>query len=307
MLLKLASDLLDAYYRQPREMLLRGKHEAALARIERIGSVLDQDDVAVPIGDAQFQRDIAKWRDELDDAYAAENEKRVMQLWAADQYMVALLEVEGERPQKHPRRTLTLILLRACREPLGEVVEYVRASTWEEKAEKLAAQVRHAQAAGKPARSTEESAQRAWKNAQSAWQRYCDRAALGGGQVRLRLDWVKQQRQEGKFEPALAALELLHRDLHHFHDARIQRAEALAQAGNPQAARSVLETLHGQLVALEKDKALAEEVELWRRDTGSGHPLAKRLELLARDWTPDGNRYWVRMRVERLLARLKQM
>jgi hypothetical protein len=310
-LLTIIGDLFTKYYQQPHDMLLRGQYDPAQARIDRIGDVLEQDKFAQQIEETQFQQEVAKWRQQMKDAYlaAARQEpgadRRLKHLWAEDQYLMTLMDVEGSvAPQKFPRKMLTHIILRAVRERLGNMVDYLKAASWEEKAEKLEAQRRHFQAEGKRHGPVESAAHNAWKNTSGAWDMYIDRAALSPTQMGLRLQRLRGQRGD---EPgaALGALEQLHLELHSILDARLQRAEALARLGQTKATLGLLEQIHADLLAQEKEGALSKEVEHWRAQAAGQTPLVNRLDLLSRDWTPQGHFYLMRLRVERMMQAWK--
>ena len=67
-LTKIAEGLFDKYYLQPRTALLRGRHEEALKQTDRISSVVEHADSALQIEETQFQRQIAQWRERVNDA-----------------------------------------------------------------------------------------------------------------------------------------------------------------------------------------------------------------------------------------------
>jgi hypothetical protein len=300
------ADLYTKYYQQPREMLLRGQYDATLARLDRIGDVIDQDRFAQQLDEAQFQQGVAAWRQKMKDAYLAVArqepgaDKRVMQLWAEDQYLLALRDPGGESaPQKFPRKILTHIVLRAAGESLGSMVDYLKAAVWQEKAEKLEAQRRHLEQEGKQRPQVESAAHNAWKNTAGAWDKYLGGTGLGPTQLRQRLSRIAEQRAA---EPPLAllALEQLHLDLHQVFEARLERAEALARIAQTKASASLLEQIQADLLALDKE-GLGKEVEQLRSVFSAQPPVAKRLELLSRDWTPQGHMHLLRLRVTRMM------
>jgi hypothetical protein len=301
-------DLFEKYYLQPRAALLRGQHEAVLKRIDRIGSVIEQADAAAPIAESQFQQAIAQWRERLNEAYLSQDEGRVKQFWSEDQHVLALLQVDDPvPPQKYQRKMLTYILLRACRATLGNHVEALKAACWEDKAAKLQVQWDERRQAGKELRGIKDDAQSAWRNTRSAWANFLDRADVNPSQVRSRLEPIAFLWNQGQKELALGLWDQLHLDVHRALEARVRLAEANHRLGQTPLAKAALAKLRDDVAALtqqEQPRKLLQECLDQVRDQPTG-THAKRLELLARDWTPDGTLASFHDRVARLLAAWK--
>lgn len=325
MLAKLTAGVFEKYWLQPRTALLRGRHEAALKRADRINSAVEQPDVATVISEADFQREIAKWRDRVREAYAmrgqaqrdkdeaalARAENQLKQIWFEDQYLVALLQDDDAvAPQKFERKMLSHLLMRAARETLGSQSEAVKASCWHDKAARLQAQADHRQQTGNLSRGLKDDAHSAWKNARSAWAKYVDRADMSATQFRLRIEAVAALWRQGARdrEFALGFADKIHLDLHQAVEAHIALAETNQRLANTQRARAELAKVHEDLLALSQ-LAVPRKLLQEMLDQARGQPAlafqAKRIELLLHDWTPDGHLTSLRQRVEQLQQAVK--
>jgi hypothetical protein len=261
-------DLLGKYYQEPREMLLRGEHDAALKRLDRVHEVLAQDRDAQQLDETTFQQNIAKWRERLIRLHADRDVPSLERLWLEDQYLLAVRDVNGEKaPQEFERKLLTHIILRTCREQLTGAVDSIKAAIWEEKAARLEAH----RGDGKNPGLNDRIAN-AWRNTAVAWSNFLDRADIGPTQQRQRLAQLSRQFQANQVDFALSGLEQLHFDLSRLWDARLRQAHA-------------------------QERNLAAEKQL-------APPLARRVNLLYRDWTPRGNFHWVGQRAETMLKSL---
>jgi hypothetical protein len=304
MLTKLTGNLFEKYYIQPRLALLRGDSEFLLKRLGRIGDVIEHADYAQPIVEAEFQKQIAQWRDRLNSAYESRDEARVKQLWAEDFYILSLLQADDAAlPQKYERKMLTHILLRACREPLGNQVDALRAAVWEDRAARQEAQAAARRGAGKDDRTARDESAGAWKNVRTAWANFLNRADLRPAQAPARLAPVVALWVQGSREFAVGLAEQFHLDLHAAFEARIHQAEANRRLGQKQLANDALAKVREDLAALDKlpepRKLLQDMLEQARSQPG---PYAPRLELLQRDWTSGGGHLAaLRERVDRLL------
>ncbi len=305
----LGEKIFDIYYLQPRNDRLRGRQEAALTRVDRIGTVLEQAASAVPIAEETFQKQIADWRERVRETYLSGDTQKKQAIWQEDPYVVALLQPESPLlPQPRDRKTLAHILLRACREPLANQVEALRAQVWEDRAARLQAQADQRQREGRaPGKSDVASA---WKNARSAWTSFVDRADVPPAQVSSRLAPAAALWGQGQVERqfALGIAEQVHLDLHRALEARLALAFANRRLGQNAQAQSGLTKLHGDLAALgklEPPRKLLEACLQQARAEGSASAEAERLEMLLRDWTPDGHLAAVRQRVEFLLQAWK--
>jgi hypothetical protein len=296
-LLVIVFDLLTKYYQEPREMLLRGQHDAALKRLDRINEVIAQDREARQLDEAQFQRDIAQWREKLIQFDAEQNLPAFERMWHEDLYLVAVRSVEAEKsPQEFERKLLTHIVLRACREQLAGAVDSIKAAIWEDKAARF--EVHRGE--GKASPGLEEKVANAWRNTAGALGIYLDRHDLGPAQQRQRLADIARQFQAGQLDFALAGLEQLHLDLSRLWDARLRQAHAQQRLGQSQAAAATLKQVQSSLQPLTKDSDLKKLMDDLAAEPQLAPPLARRVALLHRDWTLRGNFYWVGRRAETL-------
>jgi len=297
------ANLFQRYLVEPRLALLRGRHEDAIKRVDRIGNVIEDAAFAAPIHDTAFNQQIAQWRDRVKDAYLA-GEQKAKQIWTEDQYLLALLQPDDSiHPQKLERKMLSQIVLRACREPLGNQADGIKAACWEDRAAKLEAQSEARRQTGKQGGSQE--AISAWKNARSAWAKFHDRAALTPAQLRVRIESINAVALQGQRDVALSLCDQLHLDLHHALHARQRLAEANRRLNQPKLAVQWFTELRDDLTALEKYEQPRKFLQDFREQVrGQTHQL-RRVDLLLRDWTPDGHLAALRQSVERRLESLK--
>ena len=305
----ITAPLFHRYHIEPRLALLRGRHEDALKRADRIGTILDQTDLALQVPEDQFQQQIAKWRGRVIEAYQT-GEDRVKQIWGEDQFILALMQVDDAvSPQRHERKMLSQIVLRACREALGNHAEWIKAACWEERAAKLDVQARERQRAGKDSQRLRGDVQSAWKNAQSGWGKFLYRGDVPLAQVDQRLATISALWKQGQTAIVVGLVEELHLDLHRALEARLRQAEASWRLGAKESARGALTKLRDDAAALEKLDQPRKLMQQWIDDL-RGNPAAagfiKRLELLTRDWTPSGGLSAFRQRVDRQLDAWKE-
>lgn len=305
----ITANLFHKYYFEPRIALLRGRHEDALKRADRIGTILDQTDLALQLPEDQFQQQIAKWRNRVLEAYRT-GDDRVKQIWGEDQFIWSLMQVDDAvSPQRYERKMLSHIVLRACREPLGNQAEAIKAACWEEKAAKLEAQAHERQRAGKDSARLRADVQSAWKNTHSGWGKFLYRGDVPLAQVHQRLAAISTQWQQGQHAMAIGLAEELHLDLHRALEARARQAEASWRLGAKASARAALTKLRDDLTTLEKLDEPRKLLQQWL-DEMRGKPAAatfvKRLDLLTRDWAPQGNLSALRERLDRQLDAWKQ-
>ena len=135
-----------------------------------------------------------------------------------------------------------------------------------------------------------------------------DRGDLTAAQLRGRVDYAIAAARQGQRDLALSLTEQMHLDLHNALEARVRLAEANVRLGKPNLARPAFTKLRDDLAALEKSeqprKFLQDLFELARAQPAVAH-LVPRLEMLLRDWTPDGHLVALRRHVERRLESLK--
>ena len=122
-LLNLSRELFSKFLLEPRDMLLHGRPDDAIKRLNRILTALEEFDQRKPKGE-KFQEEIARWREKVNDAFAQALKKKgaEMSVWTSDKYLNALLDLDRESvprmaAEKAESLTLTFILLRACRAP----------------------------------------------------------------------------------------------------------------------------------------------------------------------------------------------
>lgn len=301
-LMGLTGDLLVKYLQQPEEYLVRGRYDDAFSRLNRIGNALEDLSLAAA-GEAAFAKEVAQWREHLNEAYAAllrkENgaQGRVNALWVEDQYFQNLLDPENEIPPNRYRRgTLTRVVLHATRPVLSQQSSWLTARCWEEKAERAEALLQRLRGAKKPEGSAEEAARSAWNNTRANWNRYVDRHGLGRT-TEGRLQTIRDALDRGELETAVVAWERLHLDLHRSLAARKRLARAWTQLHElkkenrkqPRAALDALREAAQEASLARNHPTWKKELERTAEQLRSMHPLlAQRLDLLLRDFAPEG-------------------
>jgi hypothetical protein len=307
-LLHRANQLFMTFSIQPRESFLHGQFDAALRRIERIRTVLETEEAAKPLEEAELKKQLSAWRARLKEAYVsllvrqeASGQAKVDALWNEDEYLLNVLNVESEMPlQNFQKKTLSLIFLNACREPLSQQAAYLGASCWHERAAHSSANQEVLAAAGKDNAVVKAKAADQWRNARGSWNKLLDRHQFSPQSLPRRLAEISQRWNLKDFDGAVNLWEQLHLDMHSSFEARLRLGEAQLQV---QQAAPALQDLLSDLDAFEKSD-LPKHLQMIQ-DKAKKSPLAFRLELLARDWAPQGNIHWLRQQTLACLHRDK--
>jgi len=316
LMLGVIGGLVDKYDTWPAEMSLRGKEEEVIKRLERIQVFLDAYNLENLNDDADAHKEISQWRALAANAYEAlalkdpRAQSLVNQLWGEDQYLTALLQVDMEDlPEKYAKnkKVLTRIVAHAIRDYLDLRSRWLRAQLWQDKAERDQAIADRAGADNKAAAGNAKSA---WFNAKVNWQIYLDKGGLGPTGRARRLEMIevllKSPAEERGPTHALRQIMAMHVELHQYFAASINRARALHYEGN-EAAIGVLQTLDNDLGDLLEKKGPGGEPELKSEVSkvlaalqGPERDMsASSVELLQRDWAPQGNVYWLKRHVRR--------
>jgi hypothetical protein len=315
----LVVDLFHKYQIQPREMMLRGQDVSR--RLSRIAPLLDNAALASLGEDPEFQKNVAEWRQKMNDAYGAQMATKdpkfqaaINNLWSEDEYLSSLLRLESEDNPKNRQikmQTLTRILAFACRDPLQQSSGWLTAAYVHEKAERAQALADLADKDNKTARLT---ARTAWGNARSLWNQYLDRVSLTPSGVKQRLEPVREWLRLGNVENALTNMEGLLLDLHHNFAAQFNLAQARIHAESYTAAESTLKSLREELDQISRTSdpktnpypdlqvEIAALLDAAKQKQNPVHIL--RAELLARDWAARGSLYWARQSVQQRLEAL---
>ena len=196
------------------------------------------------------------------------------------------------------RKTVSKIILSACREPLGARANLLLAEISHDKAERADAILRQQRRAGKETKAAAVNARNSWVNARSAWDRYLDRYNLGPSAIPAQLQAIRflgQRGQRGDLDSAILLWQNLHLELHDYVAAKSALIRALEGSG--QSAASTIDAFAAELDAIMKDEPVAKELQRFR-DAGLAEPYQRRLELLSGDWSPEGGFAWTRRRIE---------
>ena len=304
--------LFNTFYLQPEEYFLRGQFDATLKRIDRIRTVLETEEAAKPLEESDFANRLEEWRLRVQDAYKAwlvrkepDGPAKVNALWNEDQYLLNLLQLDSEIPlRKFEKRMLSLILLHACREPLGKQVSYLVAACWHEKAAQLQAHHDFVESSGKEASIVKQRAKDAWANARAAWSKYLDRYGFVNTGLSQRLDDIQRRWNGGSLELALNLWEQIHQDINATVEARLRLAEAQKFLVDLKASAPPLKALLSELDLLQNSE-LSKHLSAAMEKARGNAMLAQRVELLTRNWVAQGNIYWLRESVQRRLEQAK--
>src|SRR5882724_241652 len=90
-------------------------------------------------------------------------------------------------------------------------------------------------------------------------------------------------------------LETLHLDVHKYFQAKLRIAECKEYLDGPQAAKAYREDIKREIEKLEKGGLLAPQVQ---NTSGLGKVAQIRLNLLARNWSSDGNFVWLKRQID---------
>jgi phage antirepressor YoqD-like protein len=295
----ITAELFDRYYRQPGEMLVRGKTEALPRRLERIRAVSDDADFGSPKDEQELAQLAAAWRERVNAAYLAALRDpsaagKVREIWDEDHYLLYLIQQPDldEIPRSAVKKTLSRLVLAAARQPLSARANWLFASLSLDKAERAQVAWQMQKAAGKDGKSAAANVRNAWLNARSAWNQYLDRNNLGPSVYVSALPNLRRLLERGEFERAMNQWEYLQTELHHYAAARLAQARAMRHTG--QDASANLDLLSRELEQLRNNPVLARE-----RESAPASGLLNAIDgprrwmLLMRDWGPEGNLAWI--------------
>ncbi|MFO0969476.1 MAG: hypothetical protein U0793_28290 [Gemmataceae bacterium] len=276
-----AGELFTRFYLQPRDMLLHGKADDALTRMNRLISAFDDLDRGVK--DAKFEAQVDQWRKRVNDAYTAKArgekdvDRRLAEIWEGDRFLQSLLDVgTGALAAPGKKEMLSYILLYACRQPIGSRVSFLVANCAQDKAER-----RDAAAVAKKGGKSK-LVRDAWTSARGNWKSYCERYPVDIEELPIRLKQLERVPPEARIVP----LERLFLDLHHSLAARLLLAQAEYLRDEKDIGLAQRERLRADLQKLKTDPVLKGYLASVRKDAKGD--LERRLELLARDWAPGG-------------------
>jgi hypothetical protein len=309
----LSAELFKRYYQQPTELLLHGRYDPMLSRLDRIRPFLEDDTLASLAENKKFPREVAAWRDKANASYLAVLNKDASAkgqtgvLWNEDQYLIALLsdsEDAAEQAKKLEKGTLTRILAYVGREPLQQRSAWLLACCWQEKAERAqaGADVDKGKAAAR-------KAHKAWLNAKGAWNLYLGRIALGAAGLSQRLEPVRERLKAGDPERAVSQLEALDLDLQRYYVAKLALGDALVHLDGGKPALAYLQSVGHEMdalldgagpgtVSLKPEIARVQQTIARLPNTALRANLQQRADLLARDWTAHGAFTALRQRID---------
>jgi hypothetical protein len=295
-------------------MYLHGQYDPMTRRYERL-QPFAQDESLIGLNQNQkFRKELVDWQrrminanadsDNPDPAVRARANQAMQSLWSKDQFVSWMLDLSKEErlENQHEKTVLTRVLAVGMREYFDRELARMRASINHEKAVHAQA-VLHAQK--KPDANLKQEAREAWGVAKSSWSaHYLDHLVLD-----VMIDQqLKQLRQTPVDQPDLldkriSLLESLHQEVHKYFHAKLRLAECLEYRDGATAAKEYRTTLKMEIEALNKKGHLQAEVKTLSDVLPRVLPrqllpyFQKRLDLLAQDWNPEGNYFWMRQQI----------
>ena len=307
-------DLIDKYDLQTREMYLRGMYDSVTRRHERL-QLFAKDDLLVGlVQDQKFRKELVDWQKQMSlaSAYAmdpdpqvrAKGQQAIQALWSRDQFIAWMIELnKEEKLGKHEKTVLTRVLAVGMREHFDFELARSQASTNHEKAVYAQAMLQE-----KPAEHARRDARQAWATAKSSWSSfYLDRIVLDSI-VQQRLEQL-QRVPENQIDIRIGLLETLHREVHKYFQAKLRLSECVEHLDGAKKCKQDLERIKIEIEEMEKKGLLHTEIENYNNSLAQLPPQVRpffqnRLDLLARDWTEQGNYFWMKKQIERTIGSL---
>ena len=299
----ISADLVNKFYLQPEDQFIRGNYEFVLDRLFRLR---DEIETPLPFDEREFPRQVAQWREAVNDAYAAKRrqepnaEARIAAIWKEDQFLLALVRLNMDMiPFRDKRQMVSHIVFAGCQEMLTQQISSLLADCWHEKAASKQVLVERLTAAGGKTEGLRTAASQAWDNARGARAKALERIRHSPD----RLENIQGTWQRNDWLTAMGLWEEYHRDLHAGFRGRLLLAESYAHASKPDSRKQRLATLQQLHDDLGKwlHQGEIKKILTAHRDQAQiqkQSALVQRLDLLLQDWEPQGNLYWLRQTVQ---------
>ncbi len=311
--------IFNKYELQPREMLLRGRHDAMIRRQERLHFFVRHESLLNLSRDAVFAKERVEWQRKIAAEYAdllrdPKTQSQMQQtgaIWTRDVFIRFLIDVDNEKQLDRTDKTtvMTQILAVGIRDYFDLELARARGTAQHEKAARAQATLT---AYVKPPATARERANEAWEIAGSSWGNvYLDRINLPS--------LIEQQRKQARerrpmpdmrdeIHTQVSLLEKLHLDVHKYLHARLRFAECQEVLVGAKQARAELEKIQKVIETLEKQGLLKADIEnvgerLRAFETARAF-FQPRLDLLARDWMVGGNNHWLKRHIDQRIALL---
>lgn len=272
-------ELFSKYAHAGRDFLIRGQFAQLRQRINILNEPLNQLDLEID------PKRIVEWRDRVNGGVLRNQPAAV---FAEDRYFFGLLEGRADLDRKDIRE-LTIIVLKAIREPITQDFVHLRAHAEQEEAEKMAAR----KAAGKAVKG---AGHIQWREAENEWQRYVSGFGLTPTKTAGRISLLQEFFKERDSDNLLVTTEQLMTDLHKTFSARVLLARDLAEGGKRGQAVVELQAVIADLKELEK-RDLGKELAAFANLRGD-RPWTRRFESFQKDVGPEGGFVWLRRAAE---------
>jgi hypothetical protein len=309
----ISRDFIDKYDLQTREMYLRGMYDSVARRHERLQLFAKDDSLLGLVQDQKFRKELVDWQKQMSlaNAYAqdpdpqvrAKGQQAIQALWSRDQFIAWMIELnkeelsKEEKLGKHEKTVLTRVLAVGMRDHFDFELARSQASTNHEKAVYAQAMLQE-----KPVEHTRKDARQAWATAKSSWSSfYLDRIGLDS-MVQKRLEQL-QRIPDDQIDKRISLLETLHREVHKYFQAKLRLSECVEHVDGAKKCKQDLEGIKIEIEEMEKKGLLHTEInEILAQLPPQVRPFFQnRLDLLGRDWTEQGNYFWMKKQIERAI------
>ncbi len=158
-------------------------------------------------------------------------------------------------------------------------------------------------AAAKPTEAARERANEAWSLAKTSWSSYY--------LSRIALEFTIEQRIEQarvhQITFRIPLLEAVHRDTQRILHSKLRLSECILHTQGREEAKAYLASVKNEIEGIEKKGLLSALVaqtlaELRQHPSPQANALARRVDLLERDWQPTGTYYWYKRQIDALIA-----
>lgn len=282
------------YDLQVRELYLRGQFETIIRRQERLQAFARDDTLVGLSEDAQFKKEVGKWRERVrkefaalgDPQTAAEAQMVIHEIAWPDEFMKWMLEgavpiraehtdphaiwishLDKERPlEKDPAKErkkikmMTKIQAVGMRDYFAHELARSQALAGHERAALAQASV---DAVDKPTKAVLTRAHDGWSVARDSWYYYLERIGLSHTIDQRLIQLRTRLRSEGleMLELRVGLLESLHLDVHKYFQARLSLGECKSHVEDNKKVRAFYSDLKSEIEDLRKKDPLAAEIK----------------------------------------------
>jgi hypothetical protein len=265
-----ANELFVKFALEPRDFLCRGQTEKVVKRLQRIRSSFFDALAFAPLPEKEFQVQIAKWRNQVNELAQAERHKESAQgqlvaFLNEDFFFLNLLRDEEDQVgPKFAMKTLTRIMGTAVGESLGREVLFLKALCAQDKAQRRQTLARNNRGNGAAdevlQKQTNKDVLSGWTNTRNSWKDFLERYDVTAAVLRTRLGAIKQRWSLGRPDEAVRLWQQLFKDWHTAHHARLLLVQAQEKTRQAKGTRPILEKLAEDLKTDSEQSGLKDEL-----------------------------------------------